>query len=203
MSNSLDSALAFCLASYSPSGDAAPKVVATVKVVKNPIKTHIVVESGEVAAPANKLPPPVSMVLPPSGTLDAKSFLVAMRRAKSRDESIAAIAAYIGYDGKVPFGTQDSRARDQAKREINPPKAEAFKRSVIPSVMGYVAGAPDHSERAHQNLLARERHAVNMMLDHDKASNEAKTDQERTLYAGLALVERERLIQIRKDLTGY
>ena len=73
-------------------------------------------------------------------------------------------------------------------------------RGSFASVQGFVAGQPDHMERAYQNLLARERLAVNTMLDHEKAARDAKTQNERTLYEGLALVERERLAQIRKDL---
>jgi hypothetical protein len=197
MSNAHDAALAFCLGTY-----IQPSAVES-KIVTKPIKVKPAKASAKVESPpANKTPPPPSMNLQHAGTIDARTFLKRRATAKNRDEQIAALAAYIGYDHTAPFGVQDSAAADQAKQAIKPVAAgkTPFSRGSFASVQGFVAGQPDHAERSYQNLLARERLAVNTMLDHEKAAREAKTAEERTLYAGLALVERERLIEIRKDL---
>jgi hypothetical protein len=200
MSSALDSALAFCLASYNVA-PATTSTPSTVKVVK--AKPKAVNVSGAQAAPihpASKQAAPVVMDLPSAGTMDAKAFMSARRWAKDRDETIQAIAAYIGYDLTQPFGLQDSAAVDAANREINPPKAREFKRSSIPSVAGYVKGAPDHGVRHVQNLQARERLAVDTMLAHEASARSADGEYSRTLYEGLALIEKNRLAEIRADL---
>jgi hypothetical protein len=197
MSNAIEAALSFCLASYvAPS---APTL--SVKVVKSPVKVKATVTSQEVTVhPASNKAPPVVMDLPSAGTMDAKAFMAARRRAKDRDGIISAISAFIGYDLAKPFGVQDSLAVAAAQRAITPPKAEAFKRSAIPSVAGYVKGAPDHMVRHIQNLQARERLAVDTMLAHEANARSADGDYSRTLHEGLALVERDRLAEIRADL---
>jgi len=200
MSSAQDAAMSFCLASYNAA--ISPTVeTTTLKVVKSKVKSVAV--SGEQAAPVNPASnkaPPVIMDLPAAGTMDAKTFIVARRRAKDRDGIISAISAYIGYDLAKPFGVQDSLAVAAAQRAITPPKAEAFKRSVIPSVAGYVKGAPDHGVRHIQNLQARERLAVDTMLAHEANARSADGDYSRTLHEGLALVEKDRLSEIREDL---
>jgi len=192
-------ALTFCLNTYiQPSAGIAPKVES--KIDAKPIK--IKAPKVEAAPPANNNPPPPSMNLPNAGSIDAKTYIKRRASAKNREECIAALAAYVGYDPTKPFGLQDSAAFDQAKLTLRPVAklAAPFSRGSIATVQGFVAGQPDHAERAYQNLLARERLAANTMLDHEKAARDAKTETDRTLYAGLALVERERLVQIRKDL---
>jgi len=196
-------ALNYCLTNATPTPVAHETTVERVVVKAKPVKALVVVDGSQAApitSPASKTPPPPVMVLPEAGSIDAKDFLVARRWAKDRDESIIAIAAYIGYDLTQPFGTQDSLAVDAAKREINPPKAEAFKRSVIPSAAGYVKGAHVTGAREFQNLLGRERLAVDAMLDRRAAAIKATSDQERTLNEGLSLVEKERLAAVRADI---
>lgn len=198
MSNAQDAAMMYCLASYNAAvADTVEPL--TVKVGKAKVKSVAVVETVTVN-PASKKPAPVAMNLPSAGTMSAKDFIVARRRAKDRDGIISAIAAYIGYDMTKPFGVQDSTAVAAAQRAINPPKAEAFKRSVIPSVAGYVKGAPDHGVRHIQNLQARERLAVDTMLAHEANARSADGEYSRTLHEGLALVEKDRLAEIREDL---
>ena len=204
MSDAINAALAFCMSTYiAPKGDENKIVVSSTKRAKS---VSVAKSSGEQSAPANKTKAPVVVITFdfPAGTLNARQFMSARNKVKpgDRDGIIQVIAAYIGYDLTEPFGIQDSNAVAQAKREINPPVAlkAPFSRGSIASVQGFVAGEPDHREKAYQNLLARERLAANTMLDHEKAARDAKTQNERTLYEGLALVERERLVQIRKDL---
>jgi hypothetical protein len=205
MSDAIAAALIYCQSTYIPAKGEENQIV-TVSTVKKRAKS----DGAQSAPPANKSAAPIVMVkLPNSGTLDARGFLKAKNAVKGndRDGIIAAIAAYIGYDITQPFGIQDSAATDQARRELRPVVAGKvpFSRGSLASAQGFVAASkmrcePDHNARHFANLRARERHAVDTMLDHEKAARDAKSLQERTLYAGLALVERERLIQIRKDM---
>lgn len=119
------------------------------------------------------------LALPDRNTLDAKSFLLTVRRAKDRNEVIQAIHAYCGYNPSGNFGTQEQEARAKAQREIRgvntagPSLAE--KRQANRSVAGYVAGMPDPSQRILSNLRARETAAVEAMIS-------AKTEEERAAH---------------------
>lgn len=111
--------------------------------------------------------------------LDAKSFLLAVRKAKTRDENIAAIVAYTGQEWATVaanFGTQDQEARAQAAREIRgfqatgPSREE--QRAANRSAAGYVKGMPAPSSRLLLNLQARERAFTDALIA-------SKTDEER------------------------
>jgi hypothetical protein len=156
-------------------------------------------DDGSRAAPKNDLPAPKSIEANfKVGTLNGSQFLVAMRRASTRDSQIAAIASYIGYNSTQPFGEQDSAARAAAQREIRPATALAFPFSKG----GSVAGEPDHASKHRANLEARERLAVDTMLLHEATANAATAENAKELYRGLAQVERERLVQIRADIAS-
>lgn len=146
--------------------------------------------------------------LPAAGTIGAKAFLLMMRGAKSRDEKICAIAAYVGYDGRQDFAAQEMAASAKAKGEIRPvdtrgPTREE-RRQAVRSATGYVAGMPDMIRKTVQDLIGRENLAVMTRNDHVRdARDHSRTMTARKLSIGLARLEQERLVQIRADLARY
>ena len=158
------------------------------------------------AAPIRQQTEPVrGMMLPDRGTLDAKSFLMAMRDAgkrctaegkpfidqrEVRNDQIRAIHAFyyevrhgvkvhVGYDPTGSFGSQDQASRALAQRELRgAPKVTAEVAKPSRSVAGYVAGMPEPSQRILSNLRAREQAACEAMLD-------AKTEEERKAHASV------------------
>jgi len=155
--------------------------------------------------------------------LDAKGFLVAMRNAgrrqnqegrwftnpsKVREDSIAAIHAYVGYDRAGNFGPQELAARTKANRELTgrpfqgPSLAET--KAAHRSAAGFVAGVPDSDAKGIQDLLAREVLAAAEMVRHQRdAEDTSRSAEQRALSAGLAQYEGERLTCIRADLTAW
>lgn len=135
----------------------------------------------------------------------APIFLQALRKAETRNDRIEAIALFVGFDHSQDFGSQEMRAKMLAqsagKTYTGPSRQE--QRVLQASVRGYVAGVPDHKERAKADLLARERLAVETMLECEKRASEATTDQERMVQSALAMAERERLTHIRRDLASF
>lgn len=135
-------------------------------------------------------------VTPAAPSMTAQSFIVAMRKARSRDESIEAIVAYTGLPRNVVasnFGTHDQEARAKAQRELRgfkvtgPTREE--KRSAERSMSGFVAGMPRHDQKLLANLKAREQAAVEAMIDatteQDRAAHKAMLDQVRAAIAAL------------------
>lgn len=168
--------------STAPEHNVEPEIVETV-IGRNIPKAERASKKGAKAAPiqdpnAGKSMTP-GLALPERNTLDAKSFLLTVRRAKDRNEVIQAIHAYCGYNPSGNFGTQDQEARAKAMRELRgvntagPSLAE--KRAAARSAAGFVAGMPAPSQRILLNLQARERAAVEAMLA-------AKTEEERTAH---------------------
>lgn len=177
----------------------------------------------------NANPGTPGLTLPETGTLDAAGFMKALHSAgmretlvdykgqqvkrmvrqplEVRNDEIRAIAGYIGYNPREEFAGQHLTASNKANAELNPAKAlrnfttRTEERGALRSVAGYCSGLPDHKARALQNLLAREKEAVDAAIQHDKdAVNPIRTLAERTLSTGLAEAERERLIHIREDI---
>lgn len=134
---------------------------------------------------------PKSNPLPEKGTLSAEQFLLTIRKVTDRNETIKAIAGYVGYDNTLSFGAQESSARMQAKREMNPVIAASKPYRSGCNVSGFVAGVPDHIARKKADLEARERHATNEMLFHDKEGRVA-----------LAAKYRGSITAIRKELSN-
>lgn len=125
------------------------------------------------------------------------------KQGTSREDMIRAIAAYCGWNPALDFGTQEKNARRQAQCEVNPAlgiKPMAAKPSL--TIAGLVAGMPDHQGKRYADLKGRERLAVDTIVEHEKLSKVATTDQDRQTHEALAQVERERLVQIRKDLAA-
>ena len=161
-------------------------------------------EEAEAAPIADKKPAMTVIELPPVGSHDARSFLIAMRRAVSRDQEIAAIAGYIGFDRYGDFGSQQLTARMRAQREIR--GVSALPRPIhttAPTVAGYVSGANDPDAKRMADLQGRATLAAETMCDLQRQAKEAleRGDQANAhYYAQLALVEQGRLIQIKADL---
>lgn len=159
-------------------------------------------------APIPSKPGPISMALPNVGTLDAKGFLLAMRRATDRNEQIKLIAAFVGYDPNGNFGAQESAARTKANATLNPRADDAGptraeSKAASRSVAGFVAGMPQHTQRKLANLMAREIVAADNLIQYEKAGRDMALSQEdRMLADGMAQVERERLAQIREDIAN-
>jgi hypothetical protein len=150
-----------------------------------PAKVATAVESKQDASQAdsstnsdnnrNPLPPPVSDPLPTAGTLTPQAFIVAMRRAKSREEQIKAIAGYCGYSTKELFGAQETMARMQANRAISGHKlvirTPAETHNAYRSVQGYCAGMPNHDAKRLADLKAREVETVENMVRCEEVGN--------------------------------
>ncbi len=107
------------------------------------------------------------------GSLDAKSFLVGMRRATTREEQVKLIHAYCGYDTRGDHGSQDMAARAKAQRELNPGKVTSGptreeQRAASRSMTGYVHGMPDHQASQLAALQAREAETAEAIIDLEK-----------------------------------
>lgn len=206
MNDNLAQALSFLLASDAAEAMARnvkPTVTVVAKVETTARKVRAKVEP---TVPSTDKVEPLSMPLPEKGSLDAKGFLVACRKAKSRDEVICAIAGFVGYDARRDFGSQEMEAKLAAQRAMRPvaPLAAPYQRTTVPSIAGFVAGMPDHRRRALHNLLAREQLAAEKLAEHSKlAADEKLSLAERALNDGLAQVEKARLEQIRADIAQF
>lgn len=224
MTTALDLALSVSLASYArPEPLPEGTVLSTQRLVKvdRPKKGRIVaskptakpvVESAPKSEPQAAAPSPngkvVGVALPQAGSIGAKAFIMMMNRAKSRDEKIVAIAAYIGYEVGGDFATQEMVAHAKAKGEIRPVQATGPSREEIKtaqrSAKGYVAGMPDGTRKLVQDLLGREQLAVDTRNEHVRdARDHKRTMAARKLSIGLARLEAERLVQIRADLARF
>lgn len=217
--------LALLAASY---GRSADKVVATIVTrSENPkprkasklaaVKAAAIEQSEAHPVTPENQKPMVCIELPPVGTLDAKGFLIAMRRATTRDESIKAIAGYCGYDRHGDHGAQDLAARMRAQRELRgAPKALAAPvHTGHVSVKGYVHGMPDAVAAKVGDLLGRERIAAENLAHLDAIVKGEGTDENvkaiaeafgfdarivPSVAASLVGIETARLNQIRADL---
>ena len=156
-----------------------------------------------IASPVNAAPPPVVAQLPTAGTLSAKEYFVAMRRATDRDARIAAIAGYIGYNRAEMYSPQELAANLQARKVLTPPKASPAVSGAAVSLVGYVKGVPDMKGKKLADLQGREVAAVEAMLSHRKVAVELLSQGnqiEAAHEANLAKLESDRLTQIRKDI---
>lgn len=206
--------LALLAASYGKSADEVVSriVVRNAPKASKPSKLAAVkaakVEAAEQEAsetrPTDPRPAMVVVDLPAKGSLDARAFLIAMRRATTRDQQIQAIAGYCGYDRHAEHGTQDLAARMAAQRDLRGVKAAPLPaHSAAPSGKGYVHGMPDAIATKVGDLLGRERLSAEALSEHDTiAKDESVAMSERTYHAQLALVETGRLAQIRADLAA-
>lgn len=158
-----------------------------------------------VSAPINSAPAPVSEPLPLPGSLTPEAFLLSVRSAKTRDQTIRAIAGFLGYNSAESFGSQEQNARMVAsrltsKRPLSGPDRQ-LQRTADLSAKGFVAGLPDYLAKRLSDLQGREVVATENMLAHRKAAEDTGlSEDERTLESGLAQVECERLGAIWEDI---
>lgn len=205
--NVIDAALAFAVKSYGkpvPCGTPGA-AVATIK-EDRPIKvTTPKVKSVKVETTAPKAEP-ICFVLPAAGTLDAKGFLVAMRRATDRNVKIQVIAAFVGYDVAGDYGSQELAANSAAKRALRPIDASGPNRqehrAAQRSALGFVNGLPDNHRVKLQDLLGREKMAADQMIEHHKAADAAQDETTRAHHLAMALLEKSRLAEIQGDIHG-
>lgn len=189
----------------------ATRVVVTTTGSLNPRPSNRQVKAKTKAVPIQGNPAKQNMVpgaiMAEKGSLEAKGFLVGMRRAVTRDEQITLISAYVGYDRRGDFGQQEVAARMKAQREVSgkvdrgPSRSE--QRSAARTMTGYVAGMPDNLQRQIANLLGQEAATADTLIGHEKdAADKSRSSVDRTLSAGLVAIERERLSDIRRQLVA-
>ena len=252
----LSAILAALAATYatndSPSTNGTRPVVVTNTAPKTPkVKASKKKSSGEQAAPKNSAPAVLPPNLPAKGTYDGRAFLMVLRGAGQRskevtnevtgevsfqtyhdpslvrEDTIKAIAGFVGYDAAGDFGEQDLAARAAAQREIKPIKSEAFRRVLVsPTIAGFVSGKPNETAKLAVNLEARERLAADAMSAFEKVKDaptfekairdhftgepatiaplmqavKADPSLASKIASELAMIEQERIRQIRTDL---
>ena len=137
-----------------------------------------------------------SIPLPPVGSLDAKGYLKASVRARTRDERIQAIAGFIGWDHAIPLGIQEFQAKSKAQRELHPVSADGPSREEIKQaqreVKGWVPGLPDLYQKNLENCQGRISMAIDSAKEHRKQANEL-SGPPKDLHSGLAELEEERI----------
>jgi hypothetical protein len=206
--------IAFLVSQYEQPEVAAPPAVTLTKVQRQRATT---VNMRKVSAPPtmpavapvdtarNAAPPPEVKALPAKGTLDARGYFLAQRAAKTRDERIAAISAYIGYSAALTYSQQEYAANARAKREINPPKASPAVPGAAVSLRGFVAGMPDPIAKKKADLEGRQVYCAEQIGEYNKAAKaalEAGNEVEAMHNATMAQLETDRLTQIRADLAA-
>jgi hypothetical protein len=177
--------------------------VARIEAVSASIGSQSSVVVGTDRRSAEKVAP-----LPTSGSVDGHTFFVMMRHAKNRDESISCIAAYVGYDRNVDYGSQELAARLKATREVNASKpiiaSTAIRGSSPATANGMVAYNPSLPNESAKKLAALEARA-NMVgesiADHEAIANGTDADlEDKHYHAQLAVIDRARLATIRQDI---
>lgn len=141
----------------------------------------------------------ITGALPLPGTLDAKRFLIALRKAGDRVEQIRAIAGYVGYNTADSYGTQEYAARSKAQREIKP--AVVMAKPEVSS-RGYVAGMPDNRSKKLADLMGRERVVSGKIAEQEQHAREAVSKENKDYHCEMAKIERSRLEAIRNDIKG-
>jgi hypothetical protein len=141
----------------------APTVVVSVKRNALPVPGT---ESSDGSCAAPIVTRIASAPLPSAHTLDAKGYIVAMRRAATRDARIAAIAGYVGYDTTGDYATQEFSANTKAQQALRGaprPLARPVHSGSV-SVAGFIAGMPDQAGKRRANLEAQERDTVEAII---------------------------------------
>ena len=130
-----------------------------------------------------------------------------------RNDSIKAIAAYIGYNVSESFATQEQAARSLASRILSGKKLAGETRADIRqkynsalesgSAVITTAGYADHVGKRIANLEAQDRECCDIICQATTDSEDKrKTFGERVQASNVLAVNREKLIQIRKDLSN-
>ena len=211
--NTLDSVIAALVNSYSSNQPSpAPRMVQVKRTRTDcPVAKKALVSKQnsptvrEMSAVAST-PAPVVSPLPVKGSIDAAEYFKQMRHAKTCNERISAIAAYMGYDPTLSYSSQEVAANIKARQTSKPVKALSVPvHSVQASIKGFVAGANDAAAKHKANLLAREFLAGNVKADHIKSYNSAFNRGDynsAATFLALIKVEEERMSEIAADLAA-
>ena len=154
--------------------------------------------------------------LPEKGTITAADFIIAIRNvgkrpfqainmlgdtitvikvdaSQVRNDTIKAIAGFVGYDPRESFAGQDTAARQEAARQIGYARTNGAtykeERQTFRTVQGYTAGVADHNAKRLADLKAQETAIVERIIGHEKVGETV-----------LATVERARLQSVQADL---
>lgn len=133
--------------------------------------------------------------------VDPKSFIVSMRKAKTREAQVAALSSYTVYDCSQPIGAQIDNAMRKAMAELKPVSKVIIDAAPVQSAVGYVAGMPNHAKRKVQDLLGRE--AATILLLEESICNQNNMNlpaQKRIFGAQSAKKHAESLAAIRAEL---
>lgn len=154
-------------------------------------------------SPTNLAP---GLLLPEVGTVAARDLLKLLNKATCRNEKILAIAGFSGYDPKKEFGAQEMTARFLAKSALNPVSIVGLTRDEVKLrdkiAPGFVPGTPNFQEKKLLDLQARAALIEEQMNHFLKVSKDPIfAESERKLKLGLAMVEKERLMNIQAEIT--
>lgn len=200
----LDSILATLVGSYSVNDEEPITLRDPSEKTKRAKRSAVPSDNGSSPKVVSKQPPPAVVELPTAGEINietAKKYLIASRRATCRDDSIAAIAAFIGYDRSQDFGPQELHAKSEATKQIKPVVA-GQDRKIRATVQGFVKGAPDYTARKIADLEGREALAAAAMIEQEKLAKVATTLETKFHHQTLAKLERERITSIQEELAA-
>lgn len=221
MSNAQHAAVAFILSTYAAVDQAS--IVSSLNAPKAPkVKAEPRVKlarNGHKVKASDGSPVP-SAVTGTAGMIDAPQFIAAMHDAgkvpkvldngttlrvpsgdpiKRRDDERSAIAAFIGYDPRLPHGVQVANATRRAQYQIKPSMG-SDRKVCDPTLSGFVAGMPNDVRRMVDDLQGREALAAEAMAGFDHSARNVTDPAIRTLHEGLSMLESERIASIRADL---
>ena len=217
--DALDAVIAKMAAYYEAKEESKPKPFADLQPKPKREKRKL----RESKTESKRAPARLFIPVPDVGYHDAASFMRALVTAGDRvskegahyndpiarrDDEIKAIAGFQGYDPDDHHGFQEWRARNAARRDLEKQRAGNPPESAPPSGVhrqtkerrSYTPGMPDFHRKRVLDLLGRERMAASAIAEHEKLAGEAMAEVERDYQLGLALVERSRLVEIRKQL---
>ena len=159
----------------------------------------------------------IPVVVIPVGSIDAKGFFDALKSAgkrpnakgvpmftniaTQRQDERDAVQAYIGWNSRLPHGTNLDKARTQANSELRSYVGKEYSRSSKPTIAGYVAGMPNETRKRVENLQGRLNKAIDDFSQYEAISkDESQPRGTRQHNMGLAAVERDRIRSINNDL---
>jgi hypothetical protein len=222
--SSVAAALAFIMSSYNESTsinndskDIQPSKLSKKAKSVNKLENKAFNLNGYEAS-KNKSIGPVSEPLPNKGMISAEEFLkglsVCGKRLNDkgilvyqgdivkRNDEMRLVSSYLGWSREL-HGVQLENARRVAQLAIKPVKAlNVSHRGASASLSGFISGMPDNQQKLVQDLLAREQLSAKAIVDYENAIDNSQVNSAKHILSkGLLIVEKERLIQIRKDLS--
>lgn len=209
MSTALSLVLSGMVASYETVEPSAP-------VSKSPAKSKAV-KSAPISATVKAANPSAHVVKPSDvkpaspklGTISAEKFLDVVKNynaswnweenpathttpklGTTRQDVENALSGYVGFDTARCLFDQVTMATRQAQLEVNPKLRPVTAKPTL-TVVGLVAGMPDHRAKRYNSLVAREKWTVEAIVAFDKVSNVEqfrKACQDHFDSAALALI---------------